>query len=486
MSGYSKPGWARPPDGKWELMEIKSGVPVQTHSLQKDCILFGRAADKVDITIAHESASRLHARVAFDRTGVPWLKDLGSTHGVTVNRKRLPKQTISKLESNSNATGSRGVVIYPTDILQFGASTRIYVLEGPDEFARGRIRKVSTPERPSAPDRPTVPRKLTDETVPESYWNEWESLKALKRKLDNIQTENERILAKGELSANQEKQIQSNEKRVVELEPKVKEKEETLFAKIFDQPTQTVTTTSTHVDEYDDDEVDDSTERTRGDDELAVVDGETEASLSRKWRDLRSKKLGLADKAKSTIVKIDRLQETVDRQTAAHDEESFFSRNDLQIARDTIKRHESEIQETETLLFEVEKLLKVVNPELQPDVVAGTLHPSEAERKRVPTPPEEPQTVPTSLSRPVAPQLDMPGDDFVLPTPVSEQILPTPVEKTGFAMPPPNKRQKGPMPPPSFSRPSESDAGQSDTWQAPKDQDGSGITKLNAKFGGRY
>jgi hypothetical protein len=27
---------------------------------------------------------------------------------------------------------------------------------------------------------------------------------------------------------------------------------------------------------------------------------------------------------------------------------------------------------------------------------------------------------------------------------------------------------------------------QVDVWQAPKDQDGSGITKLNAKFAGRY
>jgi hypothetical protein len=39
--------------------------------------------------------------------------------------------------NNREARGSRGVVIYPGDAIKFGCSTRIFVLEGPEEFERG-------------------------------------------------------------------------------------------------------------------------------------------------------------------------------------------------------------------------------------------------------------------------------------------------------------------------------------------------------------
>ena len=39
--------------------------------------------------------------------------------------------------NNREKRGSRGVVIYPGDAIKFGCSTRIFVLEGPEEFERG-------------------------------------------------------------------------------------------------------------------------------------------------------------------------------------------------------------------------------------------------------------------------------------------------------------------------------------------------------------
>ena len=88
--------------------------------------------------------SRLHARIAFDSTGTPWLRDLGSGNGTTINKKNLPPQSIGKLEANTPATmkkpGSRGVIVYPGDVIQFGASTRIYVLNGPCYFDRGAMK----------------------------------------------------------------------------------------------------------------------------------------------------------------------------------------------------------------------------------------------------------------------------------------------------------------------------------------------------------
>ncbi|KAL7529648.1 hypothetical protein ACHAWF_003065 [Thalassiosira exigua] len=145
------PPWSRPPHPRhaWRLEEVKHGQVVAAHSLgdfypSRACVTFGRIADDpslVDVVTAHESCSRLHARVAFDRSGTPWLRDLGSGNGTFVNGKRLPPEACWKGEENdSGRRGSRGVVLYPGDAIRFGASTRVYILEGPKEFERSAIK----------------------------------------------------------------------------------------------------------------------------------------------------------------------------------------------------------------------------------------------------------------------------------------------------------------------------------------------------------
>jgi hypothetical protein len=56
-----------------------------------------------------------------------------------VNKKPVPKKSVGKME-NLKGEGSRGVVIFPGDIVQFGASTRVFVLDGPSNFNRGSLK----------------------------------------------------------------------------------------------------------------------------------------------------------------------------------------------------------------------------------------------------------------------------------------------------------------------------------------------------------
>jgi pSer/pThr/pTyr-binding forkhead associated (FHA) protein len=153
MSSSTSNSWTRPPQHAWTIDEVKQGNIITTYSLNDiiqtqnsrntfPSITFGRIADDpslVDIVTAHESCSRQHARIAFDCHGTPWLRDLGSGNGTFVNEKRLPPEACGKIydSQNSNKKGSRGVVLFPGDAIRFGASTRIYIIEGPEEFERG-------------------------------------------------------------------------------------------------------------------------------------------------------------------------------------------------------------------------------------------------------------------------------------------------------------------------------------------------------------
>ena len=122
MAQRPKPVWAQPPQHTWSLDEIKLGNVISTYSLNNiikqnssklnsNTCTFGRIADNpsvVDIVSAHESCSRVHARIAFDNNGTPWLKCLGSANGTFVNEKRLPPEACGKEDGNSNRKGSRG------------------------------------------------------------------------------------------------------------------------------------------------------------------------------------------------------------------------------------------------------------------------------------------------------------------------------------------------------------------------------------------
>ena len=87
------PSWSASPQAsdQWFIEEIKNGVVVSKHSLSRQCTYFGRAEDEVHIPTSHPSCSRCHARIAFDKSSIPFLQDLNSGNGTIVNKKTISK-----------------------------------------------------------------------------------------------------------------------------------------------------------------------------------------------------------------------------------------------------------------------------------------------------------------------------------------------------------------------------------------------------------
>lgn len=121
---YSPPAWAGACAGGYALSleTLRGGVPLGAErSLCGDAqgaTLLGRAPG-CDVEAEHPSVSRCHCVVQQERgTRRAWLWDNGSTHGVTLNRARVPPREF--------------VPLRPGDSFQLGASSRLYILAGPD------------------------------------------------------------------------------------------------------------------------------------------------------------------------------------------------------------------------------------------------------------------------------------------------------------------------------------------------------------------
>ncbi|CAM9900058.1 unnamed protein product, partial [Phaeothamnion confervicola] len=124
---YSPPRWAQPPPlslSEVRLQVLKGGVilgEVDITSEGRDHYLFGRQRGVVDILLEHDSVSRQHAVLQFGKDGEIFVIDLGSTHGTFVNKLLFP----SWQEFHRVRVG---------DILKFGESTRLYIIDGPLEM----------------------------------------------------------------------------------------------------------------------------------------------------------------------------------------------------------------------------------------------------------------------------------------------------------------------------------------------------------------
>ncbi|KAI1429015.1 SMAD/FHA domain-containing protein [Xylaria sp. FL1777] len=126
---YHEPPEARKPSPKdqWKLFVFKGEDIIDTIPLSnRSCWLIGRDMAVVDMTAEHPSVSKQHAVIQFryiekhneygDKLGKvkPYLIDLESANGTLLNSKKVPQ--------------SRYLELRAKDMIQFGQSTREYVL----------------------------------------------------------------------------------------------------------------------------------------------------------------------------------------------------------------------------------------------------------------------------------------------------------------------------------------------------------------------
>jgi pSer/pThr/pTyr-binding forkhead associated (FHA) protein len=532
MPHLQEPPWAvAPSDETWSLTEIKQGVTVAQHALHRPCTVLGRAEDLVHIPVAHESCSRLHARFAFDTSQTLWLRDLGSTHGTFCNKRKLPVEACGPDESNSTTAGARGIVVSPGDVLQFGASTRLYCVEGPADYSRKR--KLSLPPVAKTPVPKAVgiieeaehtvlekQQQLVEEEeqeIPEKYRHEYEQIQALRMKLDNIQQESDRIQQKGYdgLTSGQEQQLQRNSQRITELQEKIDAKQNELDQNIIAYHNTRMGGTYKKMDAeiLEEDEVDDRTQQL-ADENALNPEGETEDSLLIKWNAIQSELKSVLGAIYQIETNLEKLQQRTE--TLTDEDELFFVRNDIQMNVEQKERFVMKQKELEERVGELERLLKIVNPRIQlhrmngkdkgslvePDVSRleerhGSVQfipPAEISTSMPPPSSAASRVEPSMPPPPQFTRLAMPPPAFAAQV---ERSIPPPAISTAepsVDQSRPDKRQrviKGPaMPPPSVQPPVNSAKpllnSEADVWRPPKDQDGSGRSKLNDKFGGRY
>ncbi len=467
-------------------------------------VTFGRIADDpslVDIVTSHESCSRRHAQIAFDRDGTPWLRDLGSGNGTFVNERRLPPEACGKEDASggantnvsNNRKGSRGVVLFPGDAIRFGASTRLYILEGPEEFERGAIelkRKMKTTVEVTTPtnneeEAPPSPRanpgcswgmaddlpdedqdqrfQTNDERTPlpsmDSFFYSktpemYKIPSALVQlhsqhntkmhKLESIQTESQRILQKEnmgvELTDGQRGQLAKNEERIVALEKDVanlrSKIEDGMFSVIHPgkDRKRSMEGDKHAIDEEEDDFFDRTapTKRMRGDGAA-----ESEESLIQKWKSLVEGYDQQQILMTRALERCARLQKQINT-SAADDDDVFFLQNDLALANDNLSKASKYVEETEKDLDDVEFLLKIVNTKLVWDRkgrLIGTNIQLESEAS-------------TEVLAQMT-QDDFEDDSIIMPAPLPHSTLP-PASLSPALQPssPVKKRILGPMRPP--------------------------------------
>ncbi|XP_018411105.1 PREDICTED: kanadaptin, partial [Nanorana parkeri] len=124
---YEEPPWSGRPQALYSLEVLKGGAILSTKNLSRaSWTIFGRLP-ACHVSLEHPSVSRFHAVLQYrSATGSEpnqergfYVYDLGSTHGTFVNKQRIPPKTYSRIRVGH--------------VMKFGGSTRLFILQGPEE-----------------------------------------------------------------------------------------------------------------------------------------------------------------------------------------------------------------------------------------------------------------------------------------------------------------------------------------------------------------
>ena len=127
---YNLPEWAATDlndicKQEYSLEILKDGVIIDNidlNNVNKSYYILGRQPDIVDIQMDHPSISRQHAILQYRNDNCLMIMDWQSAQGTFVNKIQLEKDLYQRL--------------YVGDMIKFGCSTRMYILNGPDEQSR--------------------------------------------------------------------------------------------------------------------------------------------------------------------------------------------------------------------------------------------------------------------------------------------------------------------------------------------------------------
>jgi pSer/pThr/pTyr-binding forkhead associated (FHA) protein len=131
-SSYSPPSWSAEPEHPYAFEVIKNGACVDNIALdEKPFLLVGRNRDICQLVMEHPSISRHHAVIQHRGGGKIYIFEMGSTHGTFVNKNKVPPKEHLQLHIG--------------DVIRFGQSSRLHILQGPEELRTEVLRDKMSP-----------------------------------------------------------------------------------------------------------------------------------------------------------------------------------------------------------------------------------------------------------------------------------------------------------------------------------------------------
>lgn len=120
---YTEPEWsvASVISGKLEILKEGKSIESKTIPIGTRLLSFGRLPDN-SVTLEHDSISRYHCIIQIGPGNSSFLYDLNSTHGTFLNKRKIPPMQYVKIN-------------YGNDIIQFGASTRMYIIHSEERIS---------------------------------------------------------------------------------------------------------------------------------------------------------------------------------------------------------------------------------------------------------------------------------------------------------------------------------------------------------------